>query len=64
MVEMIQAILTGLFTGIGVGLANYVHEKHIKDRLDKITETLKRTKAFVLNEKVWEEQKNEGERIN
>jgi hypothetical protein len=31
----INAILTGLFTGLGIVVANWIGEKYIKPRLDK-----------------------------
>jgi hypothetical protein len=34
MVDYISAMLTGLFTGIGVYVANYLGEKHLRNRLD------------------------------
>lgn len=36
MIDIFQAILTGLFTGLGVGIANYITEREIKKRLDFI----------------------------
>ena len=58
MVEIVQAILTGLFTGIGVSIANFINEKHMRERLDKINDYLQKTKDFVMKGKSWEEQKN------
>ena len=36
MIDWETPVLTGLFTGIGVGLANYIHDRYIYKRLDKM----------------------------
>ena len=37
---MIDAILTGFFTGIGVITASWFYDKYIKNRLDKTHEKI------------------------
>lgn len=39
---MIDAILTGFFTGIGVVSANWFYDKYIRHRLDKADAHLKK----------------------
>lgn len=41
----IEAVTTGLATGLGVGMANYLHEKHIKEKLVRIEESIKKLKS-------------------
>jgi hypothetical protein len=36
MTDYVGYILQGLFTGIGVGVAGYITEKHIRTKLEKI----------------------------
>ena len=36
MTDYIGYILQGLFTGLGVGVAGYITEKHIRTKLEKI----------------------------
>ena len=49
MTDFVQAILTGLFTGLGVGVANYLHEKYIRDKLDSYSDKLKRLTEVLKN---------------
>lgn len=35
MTDFIQIILTGFFTGVGVGFANWIHDKKIRKLLEK-----------------------------
>ena len=46
--DFITAILTGFFTGIGVATANFLHEKHIRKKLDAIEEVVKKIKDLRL----------------
>lgn len=41
MVEILSAILTGLFTGLGVGIANYVNETRTRKLLEHIDNRFK-----------------------
>ena len=37
MVDWLEAVLTGFFTGVGVATANWFHERHIRDKLDRLS---------------------------
>ena len=47
MVDFWSAVLSGLFTGLGVGFAQYIHENKIKKILDKVDSTLKNIKPNI-----------------
>ena len=40
MVDYLTGIITGFCTGLGVALANWVSDRHIKKRLEKIEEKI------------------------
>lgn len=44
MVDAETAVLTGLFTGIGIVIANWIGEKYIKPQLEKTHEMVERNK--------------------
>ena len=47
--EVINAILTGLFTGLGVGFANWIHENKISKLLNKINNKIEGKKNGWIN---------------
>lgn len=51
-INFIQAIITGLSTGLGVGLANWLHDRKISKVLDKIDGvlTFKRNRGDLNND--------------
>jgi hypothetical protein len=50
MTDWIQAVLTGLFTGIGVGIANWINDKHVHNYLERINMALNKVKEEI---RVW-----------
>ena len=42
MTDYIGYILQGLFVGMGVGIANYIHAKHITKKLESIENKIKK----------------------
>ena len=47
MADILGSVLTGLCTGIGIYIANYLGEKHIKERLNNISNALTELKKNI-----------------
>ena len=52
MTDFLGAVVTGLASGLGLGFANYFHEKHIRTKLEHIDGVIDKIKYVVKGDEV------------